>query len=204
MATGQENRDNQPSAAVQGPGGQGADWEALKGDVGEMAGAAMDQGRQILDSAREQATGFVDQRKNDLAQSVVNLANSLRESGSAFEDRQQIKTLVDSAAGGLESLAENIRGRDLADILDNVEGLVRRRPGVAAVATMAAGFLVARFVKASVNNASAKSSSAQPRQFGSNTGQQTSGNTGQQTSSQHVPGRGTAESSPPLRGQIGA
>jgi len=77
--------------------------------VGEMAGAAMDQGRHLLDSAREQATGFVDQRKDDLAQSVVNLANSLRDSGSAFEDRQQIRALVDSAAGGLEQLAKNIR-----------------------------------------------------------------------------------------------
>jgi hypothetical protein len=195
MATGQENRDNQQSATVQGTGGGqgGADWDSLKGDVGEMAGAAMDQGRHLLDSAREQATGFVDQRKDDLAQSVVNLANSLRESGSAFEDRQQIRALVDSAAGGLEQLAENIRGRSLADMLDDVEGLVRRRPAVAAAATMAAGFLVARFVKASVNSA-ARGSGGQSRQSGSSAGQQTSGRQGQ----------GTAGSSPVPRGQMGA
>jgi hypothetical protein len=195
MATGQENHDNQQSATMQGPGGGqgGADWDSLKGDVGEMAGAAMDQGRHLLDSAREQATGFVDQRKDDLAQSVVNLANSLRDSGSAFEDRQQIRALVDSAAGGLEQLAENIRGRSLADMLADVEGLVRRRPAVAAAATMAAGFLVARFVKASVNSA-ARGSGGQSRQSGSSAGQQTSGRQGQ----------GTAGSSPLPRGQMGA
>ncbi|MDQ4136116.1 MAG: hypothetical protein M3158_08040, partial [Pseudomonadota bacterium] len=132
---------------MQGAAGQGGgDWDSLKGGVGEMAGAAMDQGRHLLDSAREQATGFVDQRKNDVAQSVVNLANSLRESGSAFDDRQQIKALVESAAGGLEQLAESIRSRNLGDVLGDVEDLVRRRPMAAAVATMAAGFLIARFV----------------------------------------------------------
>lgn len=151
MATGYENRDNQPSAATQGAaGGQGgADWDSLKGDVGEMAGAAMDQGRHMLDSARDQATDYVDQRKNDVAESVVSLANTLRESGSAFEDKQQIRSLVDSAAGGLEQLAEGIRSRSLGDVLGDVEDLVRRRPMTAAIATMAAGFLIARFVKAS-------------------------------------------------------
>jgi len=194
MATGQENRDNQQSATMQGPGGGQGGADSLKGDVGEMAGAAMDQGRHLLDSAREQATGFVDQRKNDLAQSVVNLANSLCESGSAFEDRQQIRALVDSAAGGLEQLAENIRGRSLADMLDNVEGLVRRRPAVAAATTMAAGFLVARFVKASVNSA-ARASGGQSRQSGSTAGQQ-------QASRRQ--GQDAAGSSPLPRGQMGA
>ncbi|HEX5866442.1 MAG TPA: hypothetical protein VFY72_01960 [Beijerinckiaceae bacterium] len=118
-----------------------------------MAGAAMDQGRHLLDSAREQATGYVDERKNDVAESVVNLANSLRETGGAFEGREQIRGLVESAAGGLEHLAEGIRSRSLGDVLGDVEDLVRRRPMTAAVATMAAGFLIARFVKASAESA---------------------------------------------------
>jgi hypothetical protein len=165
MATGQENRDKQQSATMQGAasGQGGADWDSLKEDVGEMAGTAMDQGRHLLDSAREQATGYVDQRKNDVAESVVNLANTLRDSGSAFEDRQQIRTLVESAAGGLEQLAEGIRSRNLGDVLGDVEDLVRRRPMTAAVATMAAGFLIARFVKASADGARR---GGQTRQFG--------------------------------------
>jgi hypothetical protein len=183
MATGQENRDNQQSATKQGAaGGQSsADWDSLKGDVGEMAGAAMDQGRHILDSARDQATGFVDQRKNDVAESVVGLANTLRESGSAFEDRQQIKALVESAAGGLEQLAEGIRSRNLGDVLGDVEDLVRRRPMTAAVATMAAGFLIARFVKASSEASRSRSSVATGRQ-----------------------GQGATGSGPSLRGQMSA
>jgi hypothetical protein len=188
MATGHENRDNQQSATMQGAaGGQGgADWDSLKGDVGDMAGAAMDQGRHILDSAREQATGYVDQRKDDVAQSVVNLANSLRESGSAFEDKQQIRALVEGAAGGLEQLAEGIRSRSLGDVLGDVEDLVRRRPAAAAVATMAAGFLIARFVKASANSSR---SGGQMSRSGTTAGRQ---------------GQGATGASPSMRGQMGA
>jgi hypothetical protein len=148
MATGHES--NQQSGMTQGAaGGQtGPEWDTLKGEVGEMAGAAMEQGRHILDSAREQATGYVDQRKDDLAQSVADLANTLRESGGSF-DQPSIRAIVESAAGGLEQLADNIRARSFGGIIDDVEAMVRRRPAAAAIATMAAGFLLARFVKAS-------------------------------------------------------
>jgi len=151
MATGQENRDNQQSGVTQGAaGGQAApEWDSLKGDVTDMASAAMEEGRHILDSAREQATGYVDLRKNDIAQSVVDLANTLRSSGSSFEDRPAIHAMVEGAAGGLEQLADRIKARSFADMFGDVEAMVRRQPAAAAVATMAAGFLLARFVKAS-------------------------------------------------------
>ena len=174
MATGQENRDSQVSGKTQGAtGGQtGPEWDALKGEVGDMAETAMDQGRQLLDSAREQATGYVDQRKNDAAQSVAGLANTLRESAGSFGDRPSIQAVADTAAKRLEQLADNIRERSLTDILDDVETMVRQRPGIAAAVTLTAGFLLARFVKASAEASRGTgaqgrgSSSAGPRQAG--------------------------------------
>lgn len=149
MATGHQSNDKQ-SGARQGSEQAGDDW-----GVGQLTDAAMEQGRTLLDSAREQATGFVDQRKNDAAESVVGLANSLRESGRAFEDLPQVRGLVDSAAGGIEQFADTIRQRTVGDMLNDVEDIVRRRPMTVAVATMVAGFFVARFIKASADNARA-------------------------------------------------
>ena len=186
MATGHES--NQQSGTTQGAaGGQtGPEWDALKSDVGEMAETAMEQGRHIFDSAREQATGYVDQRKDHLAQSVVDLANTLRESGGGF-DQPSIRAVVESAAGGLEQLAENMRARSFGDIVDDVETMVRRRPAVAAFATMTAGFLLARFVKASTEKA---------RGAGQST--RRSGGAGQWQP------HGMAGSNMPSRGQTGA
>jgi hypothetical protein len=168
MATGHEG--NQQSGKAQGTtqgaaGGQtGQDWDALKEDVGDMAETAMEQGRHIFDSAREQATGYVDQRKDQLAQSVVDLANTLRQSGGGF-DQPSIRAIVESAAGGLEQVAENIRARSFGDMVDNVETMVRRRPAAAAITTMAVGFLLARFVKAS-SEAAARSAGRSSRPSG--------------------------------------
>jgi hypothetical protein len=130
-------------------GAEGADWDTLKEDVGEIAGAAVERGRHFLDSAREQATVYVDHRKDGVAQSVADLAHSLRESTSSFEDRPNIRAFVDSAAEGLDQLAESIRERSFADIFNEVEEVVRHRPAVVAAISVALGFLTARFIKSS-------------------------------------------------------
>jgi hypothetical protein len=143
MSVGYQNGGkNQQSA-------EGADWDTLKEDVSEIAGAAVERGRHFLDAAREQATVYVDHRKDGMAQSVADLANSLRESTSSFEDRPNIRAFVDSAAEGLDQLAESIRERSFADIFNQVEEVVRHRPAAVAAISVALGFLTARFIKSS-------------------------------------------------------
>jgi hypothetical protein len=147
MAVTYQGGDTGPSGA-QAP----EDWNTLKDDVSHMAGAAAERGRHFLDAAKDQATSYADQRKNDAAQSVADLAHSLRESCRVFEDRPHIGAFVESAAEGLDQLSETIRSRSFADIFNEVEGYMRRRPAAVGAATLAAGFLVARFIKASADN----------------------------------------------------
>jgi ElaB/YqjD/DUF883 family membrane-anchored ribosome-binding protein len=148
MSVGYENGgENQRAKARQG--GNAADWDTLKDDVGEIAGAAVERGRHFLDSAREQATHYVDRRKDDVAQSVADFATSLRESTTSFEDRPNIRAFVDSAAEGLDQLADTIRQRSFADIFNEAEDIVRQRPAAVAAVTVAIGFLAARFIKSS-------------------------------------------------------
>ena len=153
MATAHRPDDQQQPTLGQGAtgAGTGTDWDDLKGEVGGMAEDAMERGRQFLDSAKEQATSYVDQRKDEAAQTIVELAKSLRDTGGAFGERPNVRALVDGAANGLEQFAGSIRSRNFADIFGDVEAAVRRRPALAAAATMAAGFLLARFVKASAD-----------------------------------------------------
>jgi hypothetical protein len=142
MSVGYQNGGN---GQQQGEG----DWDALRDDVGEIAGVALERGRHFLDSAREQATTYVDRRKDDVAHSVTEFATSLRESTRSFEDRPNIQAFVDGAAEGLDQLAASIQARSFAEIFNDVEDVVRRRPTVVAAVTLTAGFLVARFIKAS-------------------------------------------------------
>jgi hypothetical protein len=131
---------------------QGEDWDALRGDVNDIAGAAVERGRHFIDAAREQATDYAGRRKDDIAQSVADFATSLRGSTASFEERPNIRAVVDSAAEGLEQLADTIRERTFADIFNDFENVVRRRPATVAAVSVALGFLTARFIKSTAED----------------------------------------------------
>lgn len=124
------------------------------GMAGDIAGAAVAQGRQLLETARGQATSFADERKNSAAQSISDLAGSLRDTGKTFEDRPNIASFVGSAADGLEQLAGGIRDRSFADLYGEVETYARRQPVTVAAVALVAGFLAARFIKSSADELS--------------------------------------------------
>jgi ElaB/YqjD/DUF883 family membrane-anchored ribosome-binding protein len=125
----------------------GDEWDEVRSDVSEMAGVAVERGRHFIDAARDQASDYADRRKDDIAQSVADFASSLRESTSSFEERPNIRAVVDSAAEGLETLADTIRERNFADMFNDFENMVRRRPATVAAVSVAVGFLTARFIK---------------------------------------------------------
>jgi hypothetical protein len=173
MSAGQQTGAKQNNSGASGQqGSTPADWDRLKDDVSDIADAALDRGRGLLGSAREQATGFLDQRKDDVAQSVQELAQSLRETTEGFADRPNLHGIVDSAVGGLEQLADQIRERSVADLFNDLETIMRRRPMTVAVATLAAGFLAARFVKASAEGMRDDHArqSRQPQRLGNQSG----------------------------------
>jgi hypothetical protein len=146
MGVGQQNSSNrQQDSGVE-------DWDTLKDDVSGMAGAAVERGRYFIDSAREQATDYAGRRKDDIAQSVADFATSLRESTHSFDERPNIRAVVDSAADGLEQLAGSIRDRSFSDIFNDFESVVRRRPATVAAVSVAIGFLTARFIKSTADD----------------------------------------------------
>lgn len=129
-----------------------ADWDGLKDDVGDLAGAAVEQGKQFLNSAKEQAASFADEHKNNAAELVSGFARSLRDATQGFDDRPNIRAFVDSAAGGLDDLADTIRERSFGEMVGEIEDAMRRRPITVAVAGLALGFLAARFIRASADD----------------------------------------------------
>jgi len=124
-------------------------WDSLKNDVSGLADVALQQGRQFVDTARDQATSFADDRKNLAAKAVTDIASSLRESGKALEQQPNLHGFVKTAADGLDQLADTIRTRSFGEIYTDLEDVIRRRPVMTATATLIAGFLAARFIKSS-------------------------------------------------------
>lgn len=145
MGLGQQNSDRQQDNGSE-------DWDALRDDMGDMAGAAVERGRFFIESAREQASDYAGRRKDDIAQSVADFATSLRDSTHTFDERPNIRAVVDSAADGLEQLADSIRERTFSDIFNDFEEVVRQRPATVAAVSVAVGFLAARFLKSTAED----------------------------------------------------
>lgn len=140
------------TGASRGGTGQGGEPQDLGEIATDIAGTAAEKGRVLLDSAKGQAVSFADQRKDSAAQSIADIASSLRDTGGGFEDRPNLKAFVGSAADGLEQLSTSLKDRSFADIYGDIESYARRQPVVFGAAAAFAGFLVARFIKSSAED----------------------------------------------------
>lgn len=130
-----------------------ADLKDLQHDLKDTADEAIARGRGFAAAVRSHAQSLAEERKVEAARSVAGIAHSLRDSGRSFDDHPNVKAFFESAADGLEDLAGTIEARSFSEFLDEAEAYARRAPATVAVATFAAGFLLARFVKASGSNA---------------------------------------------------
>ena len=130
-----------------------ADWDEIKRDARdaaqETAEEARDAGYAFVNSARDRAADYVERRKESAVQSIDDVAHTLRESSQGFDDRPNIRLFVDSAADGLENLADEIRERSFVEVYSDLEQFARRRPTLFATAAGVAGFMLARFLKSS-------------------------------------------------------
>ena len=154
--SGNEPADLNQSSTVR-QSSDAADLDGLKDDVSQLTDAAVERGHSLLRSATEQATGFLDGRKNDAANSMAEAAKMLRTSAQqAFGDRSAINAAVNTALGRVERFADTLRDRSAAEIVHDVEAALRRRPTTVAVITIALGFLGARFVRASAEGLTAR------------------------------------------------
>ncbi|GJE41564.1 hypothetical protein [Methylobacterium soli] len=103
----------------------------------------------FADEVRRQAVGYAGKRKADISRVVSDVGNAIRSGGSGFSDQSNIKAFVYAAAEGVEEFAEGINRRTFSEIYDEVDAVVRRRPGVTFVAAAITGFALFRFLRAS-------------------------------------------------------
>lgn len=136
--------------------------KSVAGDAKEggqqVAQTAMEQTQQVASEARNQARDLYDQVRGELGDQASNqhqraasglrslgdelgsMARGSEQSGVASDLAQQAADRVHSAAGWLES-------REPGDILHEVTGFARRKPGTFLAAAAAIGFLGGRLTR---------------------------------------------------------
>ncbi|MDR7035992.1 hypothetical protein J2X36_000728 [Methylobacterium sp. BE186] len=100
-------------------------------------------------AVRGQTQSYIEKRKSDVARAVADVAGAIRTSGDGFSESPNVKAFFDNAADGVEEFSAGIERRTAAELYDEVDAAIRRRPGVAVAAAVLAGFALYRVLKPS-------------------------------------------------------
>jgi len=129
----------------------------------EKVGQAVDQANgaagQVAEQAKQQATSQLESQKGRAVDSLVTVAQALRQTGQHLQAEQQagVGDYVEAAAERVESVTNYLRSRDVPELVGDTEDFARRQPGLFLAGAIALGFVGARFLMASGQRAATRS-----------------------------------------------
>ncbi len=127
-------------------------------DVRQQAGA-------VASEAKEQGKAALERRKDSAAGQLDAVAGALHETADELHrgDQPQAGRFIEYAADRLESFGRNVRDKNLDTLIDDATRMARRSPATFFAGSMAAGFLLARFLKSSADARLRDSPQERPR-----------------------------------------
>jgi gas vesicle protein len=108
-----------------------------------------EQARRAADEARHKAKSTLENQKGEAAHTLHSVADALR--GSTGQLRQEhhetVAYYTERLAEQVDRFSDELRHKDVDQLMHDVENFARRRPEVVLGAAVALGFLAARFLK---------------------------------------------------------
>jgi hypothetical protein len=102
----------------------------------------------VAGQVKERLVSSADSQKAGIADRLDQVADSLNRSSEQFAGKQDwIAGAIARGGSELGTLASSLRDANVADLLRQVQGFARRRPGMFIGASLVAGFALARFGK---------------------------------------------------------
>ena len=144
MPTNQESKPNGSSTKF-GNGGVSAN------PAGVGNGGASDTSG-LLGGIQQRVTSRVDEQKKRAADGLGGIADVFRTASNELRtDNEALASYVDLAGDQMRRLADHIRERGVADMLDDVHAFARRRPALFIGGAFVIGLGLARFLKSSAD-----------------------------------------------------
>jgi hypothetical protein len=118
-------------------------------------GGVKEQGSHLLDDAKNEVRKLAAQRKDDAASFLRDISDALHGIISKLDEQGhgRVARYAGVAADKLKQAGDDLPGRDVGDLLRQVDTLARERPSVFVGALFVIGFSAARFLKASGRDA---------------------------------------------------
>ena len=103
---------------------------------------------------KEDGRRTLEQRKRSAAERVDGIAQALERTGAQFSETEPtLADLANRIASTVGNLATRLREGSVDELLEETRSLARRNPGLFIAGGVIAGFVLARFVKASARRA---------------------------------------------------
>jgi hypothetical protein len=161
MAT---NRDTKSSSRSAGTSGQGDKLSGSAAGAGNGAAQSAANGRAnggangenaspgLLGGIQQRVTSRVDEQKNRAADGLGGIADVIRNASNELRgENEALASYVDMASDQMRRVADQIRQRGVADMMDDVGQFARRRPALFIGGAFIVGLGIARFLKSSAD-----------------------------------------------------
>ena len=132
-------------------GGGNQTTERAKQQGQQLAQQARERASQVANRGGERVKAELANQKHQAAQRMTPVQSALRETARQLRSQGQdpIAQYADRATDQVERFSGYLRETDVDEIVDEVRGFARRRPGLFLGGAAALGFLATRFLKSS-------------------------------------------------------
>jgi hypothetical protein len=132
----------------------GSSAEAIKGRASDAMDAAKDMASQATDKIKQ----TVDEQKNQGADYIGNLADTMRRAAREFDHDLPIAgAYIRKAAAQIEGVSDQIKTGNFSDLVSGAQAFARRQPTAFLGLAVLAGFGAVRFLKSSASNSDTSS-----------------------------------------------
>lgn len=148
------------------PGAQNSSTrEKLKADAADLRSKASAKAADIKGQASDKAREYADEGKARASAGLDSVAKMISDSASTIDDKlgAAYGDYARKAGDAMAEFSASLRDKDVEELFDDARDLVRRSPAIAIGAAAAAGFVIARIVKAGSEALDESAKAAEPK-----------------------------------------
>jgi len=149
-----------PGSSTMGSSTTGSVRDTISNTVDQARQEAGTEGNRLIGAARTRARTAFEHQQHRVADSIGSVAQALHQAADQLNEQNEdvVARYTDTAAQRIEQFADSLRNRDLDDLVGQAEQFARRQPELFLGSAVAAGFLIARFLRTSGGRATQRRS----------------------------------------------
>ncbi|HEY7391043.1 MAG TPA: hypothetical protein VH640_21175 [Bryobacteraceae bacterium] len=118
-------------------------------DMKEKVTDAVKETREKVQNVRRGVQSRVDESRAPAADKLEGAASVLHNRADSLPGGERVANLAHAAAGKMQATADYVRQHNVKDMMDDLNGFVRKHPVQSMFAAVVAGFLVGRALRSS-------------------------------------------------------